>query len=696
MSSGKPLPGFEDRAPPDRYCDLILTGGVTSAIAYPGAIFALATAYRFNSIGGSSSGAGTAALAAAAEYRRRHGSPEGFRLLLERTAEVADVKEDGKTLLEWLFQPAADCGRLFAALVPGFASPVNKGKLVSMHVAKVYGSRGLVLAIGATATAGALAHAVHALLGWPAPTPGVLTGAAFMIAWALFALWLVYVDVRRMVNRDYGLCTGYERSPGAAQPPLTEWLHALIQEIAGRRPDQAPLTFHDLATAPGSPRDTLGDASPPGAVSINLQMYTANLTHGRPYVFPQERTGSAGAHANAPPEAEADALYFRPWELRRLFPADVIEHMKTDPVTGASNRYVGSVVPDEPRRERAFWEHWWPSSSPRTADDEADNTLWRLPREHLPILVAARMSISFPVLFSGVPLWAMERKNQSLDADDGQHNRVFRRCVFSDGSLCSNFPIHLFDSWLPAWPTFGISLQERVPDPANPPPRQRLWKRAATRDVTVTLPDDHRAGRHNRWNNFDYEPGASARLFSFVNAMLSTTMNWSDATLARLPGVRDRVAEVTLEPGIGGLNIRMTPGQIRKLADGGADAGVELLKRFAGRGRTRAGELADGWNEHRWVRFNVLRDSLTAGLAGLTWSASQRRYAKPIRELIREATREPPLAGDATSQIHAAQAAALEAVLNALMQAERALTRPTVTQPYAPSPRPAMRVRPPL
>jgi hypothetical protein len=104
MSTREPLPGFDDRAPRGRYCDLILTGGVTSSIAYPPAIFALAMAYRFNSIGGASSGAGAAALAAAAEYRRRHGSSDGFRIMLERAASVAE-DVDGKTRLGWLFQP---------------------------------------------------------------------------------------------------------------------------------------------------------------------------------------------------------------------------------------------------------------------------------------------------------------------------------------------------------------------------------------------------------------------------------------------------------------------------------------------------------------------------------------------------------------------------------------------------------------
>jgi hypothetical protein len=402
-------------------------------------------------------------------------------------------------------------------------------------------------------------------------------------------------------------------------------------------------------------------------------------------------------------EGEESPLYFRPRELRPLFPAEVIEYMKTDPLTGASNRYTGPVPMRERERKASFWERWWPSASiPGTTADEEDDALWRLPREHLPILVAARMSVSFPVLFSGVPLWAKEREKdrqectRALQNGESDEGMVFRRCIFSDGSLCSNFPIHLFDSWLPAWPTFGISLLEKVPDPARPPRPRRFWQPGALpRGGAPTLPDDHRTGPDHR-NNFDYEADPISRLLSFVNAILATTMNWSDTALSRLPGVRERVVEVPLTPGIGGLNIRMTPAEIDDLAELGADAGVALLKRFAGRSRNSAGEMSDGWNEHRWVRFNVLCDSLAAGLAGLTWSASRGTYRKPIRDLISDAAREQPLAGDASSQIHAAQAAALQAVLNALMQAEQALTRPTVAQPYVPSPRPVMRVRPPL
>ncbi|WP_312647363.1 patatin-like phospholipase family protein, partial [Stenotrophomonas sp.] len=50
----------------DKYCDLVMKGGITSGIVYPNAVLALARDYRFKSIGGTSAGAIAAAVAAAA------------------------------------------------------------------------------------------------------------------------------------------------------------------------------------------------------------------------------------------------------------------------------------------------------------------------------------------------------------------------------------------------------------------------------------------------------------------------------------------------------------------------------------------------------------------------------------------------------------------------------------------------------
>lgn len=337
MSTRGPLPGFEDRAPRDRYCDLILTGGVTSSIAYPAAIFALAMVYRFNSIGGASSGAGAAALAAAAEYRRRHGSSDGFRIMLERAAEVAEKVEGGKTRLEWLFQPEEENRRLFGALLPGFAAPSGKLKALAGGLLRAYAK--ILLAIAAVFLIAGIVALAAAALGCVGGPWGLLIGIGgttlFFVTIVVTLAVLFARDVGRIVRYDYGLCSG-SGSRDAPVPPFTDWLHSLIQEIAGRRTGERPLTFADLAAAPGSPRETLNDPSPAGAASISLQMFTANVTHGRPYVFPQNE----GGEDDLP-------LFFRSSEMSRLFPPDVVRAMEVDPVTGQSNKYDGDAKPAE-------------------------------------------------------------------------------------------------------------------------------------------------------------------------------------------------------------------------------------------------------------------------------------------------------------------------------------------------------------
>ena len=75
--------------------------------------------------------------------------------------------------------------------------------------------------------------------------------------------------------------------------------------------------------------------------------------------------------------------------------------------------------------------------------------------ERLPLIVGARMSLSFPLLISGVPLWT---RDFTL-LEEAERNKL-RRCLFSDGGLSSNFPIHFFDRLMPNSPTFAISLDE--------------------------------------------------------------------------------------------------------------------------------------------------------------------------------------------------------------------------------------------
>ena len=87
--------GTSTSAPEDRFCDIVMKGGIASGIVYPLAVAELAQKYRFRSIGGTSAGAVAAVVTAAAEYRRRRtGSMAGFEILKEVPAGLQ--KEVGK------------------------------------------------------------------------------------------------------------------------------------------------------------------------------------------------------------------------------------------------------------------------------------------------------------------------------------------------------------------------------------------------------------------------------------------------------------------------------------------------------------------------------------------------------------------------------------------------------------------------
>ena len=94
----------------DEECDVIMKGGITSGVVYPLTICRLATKYRLRSIGGTSAGAIAAGVAAAAEYRRRHGPEpaDGFRGWRSCRPTI-----DASRLL---FQPPPATQRLFDVL----------------------------------------------------------------------------------------------------------------------------------------------------------------------------------------------------------------------------------------------------------------------------------------------------------------------------------------------------------------------------------------------------------------------------------------------------------------------------------------------------------------------------------------------------------------------------------------------------
>ena len=480
-----PVPAPVDEVPPlDRYCDLVLTGGVASGVVYPWAIVELARAYRFRNIGGTSVGAMAAALAAAAEYGRRTGYEMPFETLRRLPAALGEELPDGRTRMLSLFQPAPQgrrlirlWARLFQGMPPGSydrktqdppasaapespespespPAPVAAPKVrigpVIAEVAKAYGA-----AIASGAFGGALlAWAIGNAQGQHAAWTTVVLGLALAVVCAALALLAdLRHDIRRgIVDNGLGLCKGgtlEPQDPDDPRPGLSEWLHEGIQRSAGLKLSDPPLTFGDLWTAPaypGAPLTPCTDADPPGLRAINLQMISTNVTHGRPYRLPLAD--------------ETSRLFFRPDELRPYLPRAVF-----DALLQAAPSYV-------PRS----------SSDPPAGDDTRE--LRELPGAGLPVAAAARLSLSFPLLFSAVPLYAIDYEQREAGS------RRLRRCWFTDGGVSSNFPIHIFDAALPRWPTFGLWLGRQ--DPYQRPDDALVW-----------LPDFHGRGWGDNWNRFD-------------------------------------------------------------------------------------------------------------------------------------------------------------------------------------------------
>jgi len=650
--SPRDLLHFTDLAPGDRFCDLILTGGVTSAVAYPGLVAVLASSYRFHAIGGSSSGAGIAAIAAAAEYRRRHGSAEGFRVMLERLQALAEEDRLNRTRLLHLFQPARGHRLLFNLLKRAFAGPGREFAAFGWALLRQF----LPIFLGVSVVVVMWICAAAAPTDVCGPVRLSCAGLAAAVAWTLIVtvvlgLLRLWLALRRVVRSDYGLCTGLAPTPNtrADRQALTEWLHGVIQEVAGRGRDDPPLTFEELARAPGSPRAVLGAAGASADEGISLQMFSASVTHGRPYRFPLQ---------------DSEELYFMPSELRRVLPAKVVDHL----LAACRARKITRWEADSSRHE--------------------EQARWRLPGRDMPVILAARMSVSFPLLFTVVRLWAPHVACGKPGMKD------LHPCIFMDGGLCSNFPIHLFDSALPAWPTFGVSLHDMVEERGT---RGKFM--GSDSKAEVFLPTDDEAGRAEWRYDFDEIPKPAGRLAGLIGALLATVKDWNDATTARMPGVWDRVVRIRLEKDQGGLNIAMPGKTILRVAHKGVVAGRLLLDRFSEADAPNG--FASGWNEHRWARLIRLRAALGRHLQGVGWSSVPGRHAEAMTAQIERALDEPPPKKEnkqenkQENKLTRAQVAALGRTLDALVQAEQVLNAPEPPLPEQ-QPQAELHVRAPL
>jgi predicted acylesterase/phospholipase RssA len=599
-------------------CDLVLKGGITSGIVYPSAIASLAAHYRLRSIGGASAGAIAAAAAAAAEYGRASGSFERLAKLPEALAET-DAR--GATRLFRLFEPQRATRSAFDLLVAGLMPDArHAGASVCRWILAAIANFPFAAFVSA-----ALSCAIVALLLWEQVSVARIAVAlplgvvGFLL---LLAVWIAIVSTRRIAANGYGLCGGM----GSADA-LTPWLHATLQDLAARS-NGAPLTFGDLWSAGGV--DALHETH---KRRIDLRLMTTALSHGRPYSFP----------------LEINDFHFDAEELRALFPADVVDHL--------------IARADAP-----------PADGPLAGKHRL------CAMADLPILVPVRMSLAFPLLLSAVPLHRIRR---DPDPDrPGEWLDVAEKVWFSDGGICSNFPVHFFDATLPSRPTFGIDLADDRFVRKNPrDPEDFVW-----------MPDHNGSGASSEV--VDIEKKGRASVLGFLAAIVKTMQGWSDSTQLGAPGFRDRVVHVRLTRDEGGMNLRMHPDLIRRVAARGTEAARVLIAHYAH--CDPPPNIVTGWRNHRWVRYRVAMRLIEQSLAGL--AAAERETADTPAGILAMHDDPPSYRFGTVAQSDAAR----EAYRELLALAER-YARTSEALGFAiferdagdgPHPRPELRIRP--
>lgn len=563
---------MNDQQPrPRRTCDIVMKGGITSGVVYPKAILTLARRFTFKNVGGTSAGAIAAAATAAAECRRiQTGSDAGFEMIGRLGDYLAGKpRPEEKTRLFSLFQPNARTQRLFEVVTSAMDtdSRGSPALTVLLKAAERYSVTSLLGAVpGFTLAVFSFLRLEAGAIAWVWGITGILlglVGAGLGAAGAFLAEF-----VREIPRNNFGFCTGMpgkdDIGPVSSAQPLTTWLTEYLNDVAGFEPGHRPLIFGDLWNPLNDPKH------PADVREVNLEMMTTNLTHGRPYRLPFRYDDDL---------KENHLFYFHEDEFRRLFPASVVDWMIANP------RPIVDGGKRAAERQRLRAERKAAGYHPLPAP------------QNLPVVVVVRMSLSFPILLCAIPLHAIDRgkpeKFQELE-----------RCWFSDGGLCSNFPLHFFDGPLPRRPTFSIDLTQKPDDT----PQKDL------------LPEMDRSNGGfqpmDRWNRFDHavfadparapeEKSGLGKLTGFLWTLIATMQNWNDAMQSRLPGFRDRIVRIPLTSRQGGLNLNMPPELVKFLADQGEKSAIELMKHFD----VPAVHPKMTWENHRQIR---LRSTLSS------------------------------------------------------------------------------------
>jgi predicted acylesterase/phospholipase RssA len=577
-----------DTIHPSLECDLVMKGGITSGIVYPPAVFELARQYRFRAIGGASAGAIAAAITAAAEYSRQNRQKTGvaaggFMQLLQESTEITEVDASGESGLSRLFRPIRRTAPLLN--VANFALKgikANKnfvGKGIQRFIAALIRYMPLWFC-GGMAVFAALVWA----LAWLPSGSLNRTGDLWTALWGLLVLGvllaggilggvagLVIILLREVGSNGFGICSGMSDDTNNSKGYLTQWLCDVTQRIAG------------LPTGKGAKPLTFGDLE---AMGITLRMMTTNVSQGQPYALPFDQ----------------NVWVFKKSEWRKLFPDYVYDHLET---TGRS----GNTITFDEKADYCFL--------PSAAD--------------MPIAVAARMSLSFPVLISAIPLYTISGEGYSAGKKAKKEGNPFniekflQKNWFSDGGMSSNFPIHFFDAWLPGRPTFGINLgslpfekgdtaiaTDQMAQAEALAPKGISPESSGPESKTVSIPPDSVV--LPRANDFPARPWQSINtLLGFGSALIFTMKDYKDNLQAVMPSYRERIVEVRLSHKEGGLNLNMPQETLDEVKEKGKQAGKMLVNRYVD---------GPGWPHHQWTRYLVLMGQLERELLNLKFKLS--------------------------------------------------------------------------
>ena len=348
---------------------------------------------------------------------------------------------------------------------------------------------------------------------------------------------------------------------------VVDWLTQAQADLSGIGTDGV-LRFGHLWLGPdfvpGAGGEKAREASEnPRARVINLELMSTELIRRAPYRFP------------LPASDAGERLYFVASDLEGVVPPRVIAAMTDGSTTISAKRSGGG----EPVTLHPLPEPW-----------------------DLPVVFATRCSLSLPLLFRAIRLYVLRDGSLPVRTEFGarltspggvpliypgpesDHEPIAEELWLTDGGVTSNFPIHMFDSPLPLWPTVGIDLGDHPSGSAH---------------QDVLLPGEVTGA-------IDFGKPLGAGMASFLGAILGTSLGWRDSAQLLMPAFRSRIAVVRQRPSEGGNNLFMARADIASLAIRGAVAGARLRRRFA----------ADGqWRRHQWLRVRVTAQSL-AGLSG--------------------------------------------------------------------------------